>query len=94
MERPLVVDTQKLRVFLGGNEVVLTKTEFKILSTLAGSVGCVVSYGEILSKVWGINYSTETHILQVNIGRLRKKIGGLIYTYPGVGYMLKECRSD
>jgi DNA-binding response OmpR family regulator len=52
---------------------------------------------DILSKVWGEEYCGETHIIQVNMARLRKKLGDdaknpkYIMTRPGIGYsMIKQ----
>jgi DNA-binding response OmpR family regulator len=56
----------------------------------------VVTPDQILEKVWGEEYIGDTHLLQVNIARLRKKLeddGGsskYILTRPGIGYMMAK----
>lgn len=65
-----------------------------MLSYLAHNAGRVVTPDQILQKVWGEDYIGETHLLQVSIARLRKKLGDnvrnprYILTRPGIGYMM------
>jgi len=90
----LVIDFAQHRVSLGGREVNLTATEYRLLSYLARNAGRVVTSGQILGKVWGEEYVNETHLLHVNIARLRKKLGAdtesprYILTKPGIGYTM------
>ena len=78
----------------------LTSTEYQVLCYLAGNAGRVVTPNQILEHVWGFEYSGETHLLQVYIARLRKKIGDniskpkYILTRPGIGYMMKNTDCD
>ena len=92
----LVIDFARHRISLGGREVNLTATEYRVLSYLARNNGRVITPDQILEKVWGEEYVGDTHLLQVNIARLRKKLeddAGVpryILTRPGIGYMMAK----
>ena len=93
----LVVDFARHVVTVAGQELNLTAVEYKILSYLARNAGRVLTPDDTLSKVWGEEYCGETHILQVNMARLRQKLGDdarnprYIVTKPGIGYsMIKQ----
>jgi DNA-binding response OmpR family regulator len=57
-----------------GQEVHLTKTEFRLLVELASAAGRVVTREELLQRVWGYDYFGDTRLLDVHIRRLRRKI--------------------
>ena len=90
----LTIDFARHRVSLRGQEVSLTATEYKLLSYLAHNADRVVTPDQILEAVWGEEYGGETHLLQVNMARLRQKLGDdarssrYILTRPGIGYTL------
>lgn len=92
----LVVDFLRRRVTVDGVEVNLTPTEYKLLSYLARNADYVLTPDQILEKVWGAEYIGESRILQVNIARLRQKLGDeiknhkYIITRPGIGYMMSK----
>ena len=96
----LVIDFTHHRVTLSGCEVNLTATEYRLLSYLARNAERLVTPDQILEKVWGKNYLGETHLLQVNMSRLRHKLNDearnptYILTRPGIGYMMKKPRPD
>ncbi len=96
----LVIDFAQHRVTLSGHEVNLTATEYKLLSYLARNAERVVTPDQILERVWGEDYIGETHILQVNMARLRRKLNDdsrnptYILTRPGIGYMIKKTQPD
>jgi two-component system KDP operon response regulator KdpE len=76
-----------------GEEVRLTPTEFKLLSTLARNRGRLMTSGALLSEVWGGGSADDTTLLRTHIANLRHKIEPidgarqpLIRTEPGVGY--------
>ena len=77
---------------LGGEEVHLTPTEFRLLQYLAQNQGKVVSHRKILQTVWGGEYGDEREYLRVYVSQLRHKIEREplnpthILTEPGVGY--------
>jgi two-component system, OmpR family, KDP operon response regulator KdpE len=90
----LTIDLGRRLVFLKGDELKLTPTEYEILKYLAVHSGRVVTHGQLLKAVWGPNYQQETQYLRVYVGQLRRKIEtdpanpSLIVTEPGVGYRL------
>lgn len=90
----LAIDFVRRRVTLGGQEVNLTATEYKLLSYLAHNADRVVVPDQILDKVWGQGYLGEIHLLQVNMARLRQKLKDnarnphYILTKPGIGYTI------
>ena len=90
----LMVDYSQHLVMLNGREIALTPTEYRILAYLAQNVGRVVTQDLLLEQVWGQEYLGESHMLQVNINRLRHKLEvdatqpRYILTKVGVGYFL------
>lgn len=95
----LVVDFVAQRVTKQGRELNLTATELKLLCYMAKNAGRLVTPDQILEKVWGREYVGETHLLQVNIARLRKKIEydrknpRYIVTRSAIGYMMVKEES-
>jgi DNA-binding response OmpR family regulator len=90
----LEVDYVQHLVTMRGSEITLTPTEYRILAYLAQNAGRVVTQDLLLEHVWGSEYIGESHMLQVNINRLRRKIED-DYTHPryiltkvGIGYLL------
>lgn len=84
--------TQK-KVCIDGNEVSLTKKEFEILLLLLQNKGRVFSREDILGKVWKEEVFVLDRTIDVNITRLRKKVGEYgkcIVTRLGYGYCF-EC---
>lgn len=94
----LIVDFARHRVTLGGQEVNLTAIEHRLLSRLVRNAGRVVTHDQILEAVWGEEYVGEHHLLRVNIGRLRQKLGDdskeprFIATKIGIGFMFLGSR--
>ncbi|MFC2122343.1 response regulator transcription factor [Bacteroidota bacterium] len=92
----LVIDFSRHKVTLGNDEVSLTATEYRILSYLAHNVDRTVTPDQILQRVWNKEYAGETHLLQVNIARLRQKLQDnprrprYIFTRSGIGYMMQQ----
>ncbi len=91
----LEVDLTQNKVWLNGEELSLTGTEYKILSFLVSNAGRLITSDQILAKVWGEEYLGDNHLIQVNMARLRKRlqdngrVSKYIETRPGIGYMLK-----
>ena len=71
----LYIDSVKKRAFIDSTELPLTKKEFEILSLLLSHPGQVFSREEILSKIWTDEVYVLDRTIDVNITRLRKKIG-------------------
>ena len=81
------------KVSIDGTEVALTKKEFEILMLFLQNKGRVFSREDILSKVWHDEVCVLDRTIDVNITRLRKKIGEYgkrIVTRLGYGYCF-EC---
>jgi two-component system KDP operon response regulator KdpE len=91
----LLVDFTRREVQVGDQPVSLTPTEYDLLRTLVKHAGKVLTHRQLLHTVWGVAYEGETHMLQVNISNLRRKLEPnparpiYIITEPGVGYRLK-----
>ena len=91
--RDLVIDIPKKKVTISGEEISLTKKEFEILLLLLQNQGRVFSREDILAKVWHDEVYVLDRTIDVNITRLRKKIGNygkFIVTRLGYGYCF-EC---
>ena len=92
----LVIDFTSHRVTKRGDEIHLTATEYKLLSYIARNTERIVLPDQILENVWGEKYLGETHLLQVTIARLRRKLGddarnpNYIRTKPGMGYLMPK----
>lgn len=89
----LTVDMLKKKVMIDNEEIALTKKEFEILLLLLQNQGRVFSREDILAKVWQDEVYVLDRTIDVNITRLRKKIGNYckyIVTRLGYGYCF-EC---
>ncbi len=87
--KSLVLDIVKKKVCINGEEAPLTKKEFEILLLLLQNKGRVFSREDILNKVWSDEVYVLDRTIDVNITRLRKKIGDYgkcIVTRLGYGY--------
>ena len=85
----LVIDITKKKVSIDGEEVQLTKKEFEILLLLVQNKGRVFSREDILARIWSDEVYVLDRTIDVNITRLRKKIGiygKRIVTRLGYGY--------
>ena len=86
---PLRLDTNAARVTLDGAPVPLTAQEFRILSYLIHHPGRVVSRTELMEHVYDRHFDSDSNVLEVLLGRIRRKVGsGLIQTVRGQGYKL------
>lgn len=90
----LTIDFAQHRVTSADREVELTPVEYRMLAYLAQNAGRVVTQDLLLEHVWGEEYAGESHLLQVNVNRLRRKIERdpahprYLLTKMGVGYLL------
>jgi two-component system phosphate regulon response regulator PhoB len=85
----LTIDQEGHRAFVGGDEVPLTATEFKLLVTLATRVGRVQTRGRLLQDVWDMPPDLNTRTVDTHVKRLREKLGDAaprLETVRGVGY--------
>ena len=92
----LLVDFMRRCVFVGGQKVSLTPTEYRLLYELVTQPGRVLMPEYLLEKVWGGGYEGESRLLSQAIHRLRQKIERdprnpeYIQTKPGLGYILND----
>jgi len=90
----LAFDRQSLRFSVDGKEIKMTAKELAIIELLMSNPGTLFSRERILSNVWGLNMDPLTNVVDVYIGKLRKKIDddnaeSMIETVRGLGYRLK-----
>jgi DNA-binding response OmpR family regulator len=90
---PLTFDRQSLRFTIAGREVRMTAKELAIIELLMSHPGTLFSRERILSNVWGMNMDPLTNVVDVYIGKLRKKLDedgdeSIIETVRGLGYRL------
>ena len=91
----LRVDLATQRVFSRGEEVRLTRTEYRLLALLVKHAGKVMTHRQLLKDVWGPGSVNESHYLRVYMGQLRHKLEEdparprHLVTEIGVGYRLK-----
>ena len=91
----LRVDLGARLVFRRGEEVRLTRTEYRLLAVLVQNAGRVLTHRQLLREVWGPGSSSETHYLRVYMAQLRHKLEDdpaqprYLLTETGVGYRLR-----
>jgi two-component system alkaline phosphatase synthesis response regulator PhoP len=83
----LEINKTKFTVVYKGEEIVLAKKEFELLSLLASKPGRVFLRNEILQRVWGTDVIVGDRTIDVHIRKIRQKAGvDFITTVKGVGY--------
>ena len=83
----LEINKTKFTVSYKGQEILLAKKEFELLSLLASKPGRVFLRNEILQRVWGTDVIVGDRTIDVHIRKIRQKVGiDLITTVKGVGY--------
>jgi DNA-binding response OmpR family regulator len=97
MRGPVHIYPRSHRVLIGGIEVHLTPTEFRLLRYLAEHPGELVAHRELLQAVWGPTYGDDTQLLRVTMRNLRAKLASaaperrFITTEYGLGYRFSEA---
>lgn len=92
-----VIDYDKHRVFVEGQDANLTQNEFRIVALLGKYAGRVMTYDYIMKEIWGPNMKNDNQILRVNMANIRRKIEKnpaqpkYIFTEAGVGYRMIEA---
>ncbi|WP_377642303.1 response regulator transcription factor [Oryzobacter terrae] len=90
----LKVDPTGREVWVGGESVNLTRTEFDVLAALAREPNVAFSRRQLIDAVWGGDWVGDEHLVDVHIGHLRRKLGDdaaaprFIRTMRGVGYRM------
>jgi two-component system OmpR family response regulator len=90
----LVLDTREHRCWRGEQEIDLTAREFALLEVLMCRAGEAISKRELLDDVWDFAFDTDSNIVEVYIGYVRRKIDQpfgrqALETVRGVGYRLR-----
>ncbi|WP_121258980.1 response regulator transcription factor [Nocardioides ferulae] len=91
---PLVIEPLGRDVWLEGERVALTRTEFDLLATLSERPRMAFSRGQLIEAVWGGAWVGDEHLVDVHIGHLRRKLGDdaaegrFVRTVRGVGYRM------
>ncbi|MCR2032460.1 winged helix-turn-helix domain-containing protein [Anaerofustis stercorihominis] len=92
--KDITIDKENYHVSHDGEEVILTKKEYKILLYMLENKGRVVTREELLNEVWGYDFEGESRTLDMHMKTLRNKIGSeddkykYIKTIRGIGYKL------
>jgi DNA-binding response OmpR family regulator len=90
------VNLKKHTVSVNEKEIQLTRIEWLLLTQLARNAGKLMTYSELLTKIWGPEYRDDIQILRTWVSRLRQKIGRaadqpeIIRTVPKTGYMIDQ----
>lgn len=92
----LMIDFERRLVQLAGEDIHLSRIEYKIISLLAQNTGKVLTYDFILKEVWGPYAPENNQILRVNMANIRRKIEKnpadpqYLLTEIGVGYRMMD----
>jgi two-component system phosphate regulon response regulator PhoB len=90
---PISIDRSAHRVTIGGQELTLTATEYKLLLTLIERRGRVQTRPQLLETVWEAQPDIQTRTVDMHVQRLRTKLGEagkLIETVRGFGYRFRS----
>jgi DNA-binding response OmpR family regulator len=95
----LVLDPTSREVSRAGANIILTRTEYNLLERLMYRAGKVVPRHALIESVWGFDREIEENTLDAFVRLLRHKVDiegrpKLIHTVRGVGYMIREERSQ
>jgi two-component system, OmpR family, response regulator len=93
----LELDLVARTVNRGGRSIKLLPREFQVLEYLVRNEGHVVPRTMLLEKVWDLHFDPSTNIIDVYVGRVRRKVDGeqpypLIHTVRGVGFCVRAPR--
>jgi len=93
----LRIDPAAHRAWVGGQEVMLTTLEFKLLVTLYERKNRVQTRSVLLNDIWGIEADITTRTVDTHVKRLREKLKGVgryVETVRGVGYRFTDTPSE
>jgi two-component system phosphate regulon response regulator PhoB len=91
-ESGMEIDFEGHRLSIEGQEIVLTATEFKLLSELINNRGKVLNREQLLDRVWGYHFEGYARTVDTHIRRLRQKLlscSDWVETVRGVGYRFR-----
>lgn len=92
----LSVDLESREARLAGELIDLTRTEFDLLATMAEKPRRAFSRRQLIDEVWGDNWGSDDHLVDVHIVHLRRKLGDdaqtgrFVRTVRGVGYRMGD----
>jgi len=92
----LTIDLDARQVSIADDPVDLTKIEFELLATLCSKPRMVFSRTQLLEIVWGPHWYGDTHVVDVHMSNLRKKLGDrnrttrYVQTVRGIGFRLGD----
>ena len=95
----LTIDYAERRVTLGGRPVPLVAMEYRMLAELSANAGRVVTYEQLLERVWGRKGRGDVRPMRTIVNKLRRKLGEdgdspvYILTEPRVGYRMPRGES-
>jgi len=87
---------EKHKVYCNGNEIHLTKAEFKILQTLLENKGRIVRRSTLMDAIAPLGKEINSRVVDVHITKIRKKLGkcgSYIKTVRGLGYTIEDTKS-
>ncbi len=96
----LSIDYVEREVVVSGRPIHLTATEYKLLTELSASAGRVLTHEQLLRRVWGPLYTSDSRIVRTYVKELRHKLGDnasrptYIFNEPGVGYRMPKPSND
>ena len=83
----IVIDRERYAVFMKGEEIIMPRKEFELLSLLASKPNKVFTRDEIYDRIWGSNVVVGDRTIDVHVRKIREKLGiENIKTIKGVGY--------
>ncbi len=91
---PLSIDNAGRQVYIAGEPIALTRTEFDLLAALSSRPGLVWGRRQLIDAVWGEPWFGNDHLVDVHVGHLRRKLGDdpadprFVFTVRGVGYRM------
>ena len=93
---PLVIDSGRHEIRLGEIEIPATRIEFSLLEHLCRRPTEVASRADLLESVWGPNWVGDTHVVDVHLSNLRRKLDSvapdlrIVHTVRGVGFRISN----
>jgi len=100
VDERLKIDFNRREIWVEGELVKLRPTEYRLLYHLVQNAGWVLTYDQILSRVWGYEYRDEPHYVRLYINYLRQKLEQdpanpkYILTERGVGYRFVDYERE
>jgi two-component system, OmpR family, copper resistance phosphate regulon response regulator CusR len=94
----LALDLEQRRAARDGQRIDLSAKEFKLLKLLMRRHGQVLSRAVLAEQVWGMNFDSDSNVVEVSVRRLRAKIDDpfapkLLHNVRGMGYVLEDRRT-